>query len=157
MGQMTVAIPDLKPQVLQHDPCESAVLILHERRSKERHSRLMESLVTSWPIFAGILLAICAPTLNELLSVIKPWGNWLVFPFVELVARPELHLGTQFQQTAPQIMLYLQFPLEGLMAKKFLRGRVTLSAVGTQVMIYHILGAAQLILIWRTLGGGLLR
>ena len=122
--------------------------------SQQRRNRTIQSLVTSWPIFVGILLAICAPTLHELLSVIKPWGNWLVFPFVELMARPELHLGSQFQQTAPQVMLYLQFPLEGLMAKKFLKGRVTPRAVLGQVMIYHILGAVQLFLVWRALGGG---
>jgi len=157
MGEMMVSVPDLKSQKRQPDPCESAVLILHNRRSRERHHRFVNDLVSSWPIFVGLLLAICAPVLSDVLSIVKPWGAWLVFPFVELVARPEIHLGHQFQQTAPQVMLFLQFPLEGLMAKKFLKGRVTFSAVANQVMIYHILGAAQLFLIWRTMGGAPVR
>jgi hypothetical protein len=129
-----------------------------DRRAQERHNKRMQSLLQSWPIGVGILLALCAPIMSEVLSAFKPWGMWLVFPFVELMARPELHMGGDFQQMAPQAMLFLQFPLEGLMAKKFLRGRVTVRGVAGQVLLYHFLGAVQLWLVWRALGdGGMLR
>ena len=154
---MSTSIQALKPQAREFDPSESALFVLKDRHDRERHSRLVQSLVTSWPIFVGILMAFCAPFLSEVLSVFKPWGMWLVFPFVELVGRPELHFGHDFQASAPHIMLFLQFPLEGLIAKKFLRGRVTLRGVASQVMIYHVLGAAQLWLVCRALGVSLLR
>jgi hypothetical protein len=137
---------------------ESHLFILDKIHAQKRKGKLAESLTNSWPIAVGMLLAVCAPFLSEILSLVKPWGMWLVFPFVELMARPELHLGGQFREIAPQAMLFLQFPLEGLAAKKFLRGRVTLAGVLGQVLLYHFLGAVQLFLVWRALGdGGMLR
>jgi len=133
---------------------ESALYLLEEKQSQARHSRFLRGLAASWPIGMGILMALCAPMLADVLAVFKPWGMWLVFPFVELMGRPELHLGSEFQQTAPQIMLFLQFPLEGLMAKKFLRGQVTLRGVAGQVLFYHFLGVAQLWFVWRAIGPG---
>ena len=157
MSEMMAAMPDLKSRSRQIDPCESALVLLDDLHSRERHNRLIQSLIASWPIAVGMLLAACAPVLSDVLSIFKPWGMWLVFPYVELCARPELHLGSDFGQMAPQAMLFLQFPLEGLIAKKFLRGRVTLRGVALQVLFYHVLGAAYLWLVWRTLGGGLTR
>jgi hypothetical protein len=146
-----------KTQNQSGETYESALFLLDDRHNRERQNRLTQSLITSWPIGVGILLALIAPMLSDIVSVFKPWGMWLVFPFVELCARPELHFGSDFQRMAPQIMLFLQFPLEGLMAKKFLKGRVTLSAVAGQILIYHVLGATQLWLVWRTLGSGIIR
>lgn len=134
------------------------MVLLDDLQAKHRRSKLMQSLADSWPIAVGMVLALCAPMMSEVLAVVKPWGMWLVFPFVELSGRPELHMGAEFQTMAPQVMLFLQFPLEGLMAKKFLRGRVTLRGVAGQVMFYHFLGAVQLWLVWRALGdGGMMR
>jgi len=137
---------------------ETTVLLLDDMRAKERRSKLFRGMVNSWPIAAGMVLGLCAPLMSDILTAFKPWGMWIVFPFVELLSRPELHMGAQFQQAAPQAMLFLQFPLEGLLAKKFLRGRVTVSGVALQVFFYHLLGATQLWLVWRALGdGGALR
>jgi hypothetical protein len=123
-------------------------------RDRKRNKRL-ESLVRSWPIGAGIVLACFAPMLSELLGVFKPWGMWVVFPFVALCARPELHLGG-LSQIVTQAALFLQFPVEGYFAKKILKGRVTLSGVTGQILLYHFLGVAQLFLVCRALGDGTL-
>ena len=154
MSEAMATMAGIKRQAILEDPYEPAQTVIDYKQSQERRHKRVQSLVSSWPIGAGILLALCAPMLSDILSAFKPWGMWLVFPFVELVARPELHMGPQFAQSAPQVMLFLQFPLEGLMAKKFLKGRVAPRAVLGQVMIYHILGAVQLFLVWRALGGG---
>jgi hypothetical protein len=132
----------------------SALYLLQEKQTKLKQNKFVQNLMTSWPIGLGILMALCAPMLADVLSIFKPWGMWLVFPFVELMGRPELHMGQAFQQNAPQIMLFLQFPLEGLMAKKFLRGQVTLRGVAGQVLFFHFLGVAQLWFVWRAIGPG---
>jgi hypothetical protein len=64
----------------------------------------------------GILLAIIADQVR--LKVVTEWGETgdrLVFPFVRLLARPELGLG-DLGASLSQLMLYLQFPLTGLYA-----------------------------------------
>lgn len=159
MSELIAAISNVKGHSAMAEACdETTILLLDNLRAKERRGKFAKSVSASWPILAGVFLALCAPMLSDILVPIKPWGMWLVFPFVELMARPELHMGSQFQQYAPQVMLFLQFPLEGLMAKKFLRGQVTVSGVATQVLFYHFLGAVQLWLVWRALGdGGMLR
>lgn len=134
----------------------SGLVFLDDHQREHRHRKLIESLVRSWPIGVGILLAICAPVLNDLLTPVKPWGMWLVFPFVSLAARPELQLGGELKDWVPQIMLYLQFPLEGYLAKKFLKGRVTLRGVTGQILLFHFLGLAQLLLVCTALGSGVL-
>jgi len=160
MSELIAALSgNVKSRSAISDTCdESTLLMLDNRRATERRSKFWQSMVASWPIAVGILLGLCAPIMSDVLTAVKPWGMWIVFPFVVLMGRPELHLGAQFQQIAPQAMLFLQFPLEGLMAKKFLRGKVTLGGVATQVLLYHFLGAVQLWLVWRALGdGGMLR
>lgn len=151
MNDLTVAMAEGKGRAASG----SGFVLLDDRVQDERHQKRMRKLVSSWPIAAGMVLAVCAPFMSDALAIFKPWGMWLVFPFVELVARPELHMGAQFREMAPQVMLFLQFPLEGLMAKKFLKGRVTLGGVTGQVFLYHLLGAIQLWLVYRTLGTGL--
>lgn len=135
----------------------SGLILLDDQQRGQRHNKRIESLIRSWPIFVGILLALCAPMMKDLLENLKPWGMWLVFPFVSLSERPELHLGDELKQLLPQIVLYLQFPLEGYFAKKFLKGRVTLRGVTGQVLLFHFLGVAQIVLVCTALGNGVLR
>jgi hypothetical protein len=134
----------------------SGMILLDDQQKVQRHNKRIDSLIRSWPILVGILLASFAPMMRDLLENFKPWGMWLVFPFVSLSERPELHLGDELRQLLPQIVLYLQFPLEGYMAKKFLKGQVTLKGVSLQVLLYHFLGVAQILLVCTTLGSGVL-
>lgn len=153
MSEMTVSLPDVKSSSLGGDPyAASSFVLLDDLQRRERNRKRLQSLIDSWPIYVGIALSLAAPMLKDVLEVLKPWGMWLVFPFVELMARPELHLGDQFQQYAPQVMLFLQFPLYGLFAKKVLKGKVTVSGVAIQVFLYHFLGVVQIWLVCRALG-----
>jgi len=157
MSELMATMPNIKTQPQYVEGCDSGTDLLNDRQMQERHQKFIKNLIASWPIGVGMLLAMCAPMLSDILAVIKPWGMWIVFPFVELCARPELHMGGDFQQFAPQVMLFLQFPLEGLMAKKFLKGRCTVTGVSGHVLLYHLLGATQLWLVWRALGPGMTR
>lgn len=155
MSELTATIPKASSGIPTREELDgSALYLLKERQARQRQSKFVQGLTNSWPVGVGILLALCAPMLAGVLEIFKPWGMWLVFPFVELLGRPELRMGAEFQQNAPQIMLFLQFPLEGLMAKKFLRGQVTMRGVAGQVLFYHFLGVAQLWFVWRAIGPG---
>lgn len=135
----------------------TGLILLDDHQKTHRHNKRIESLIRSWPIFVGILLSLCAPMLRDLLENFKPWGMWLVFPFVSLSERPEMRLGDELKQLLPQLVLYAQFPFEGFAAKRFLKGRVTLRGVAGQVLLYHFLGVVQLLLVCTAIGNGVLR
>lgn len=100
-----------------------------------------------WPVAAGALLALVAPQLHALMARFEPWGMWLVFPFAVLAGRPELHVPVRFVQSLPLIVLYLQFPLEGLAARVILQRRITAPAVAGQIMYFHYLAGLQLLML----------
>lgn len=118
--------------------------LLRRRQREERLEKLAARAFSYWPVVAGLLLAAVAPELRVLAASFAPWGMRLVFPFVVLAGRPELNTGTAFSRLLPSIMLYAQFPLEGLMARLFLRGRISVAGVALQVFFFHFLAAMEL-------------
>lgn len=125
---------------------------LRKLQQEQRRERLQKSLASSWPLFAGLVLACFAPLLRDLVVPFDPWGMRILFPFVVLAGRHEINFGGVVSEYLPKVMLYAQFPLEGILAKSILRGRVSFSAVTMQVLFYHFLGAVQLWLISGSLG-----
>lgn len=90
-------------------------------------------------------MAFIAPQLRETLDLLfKPWGEGLVFPFVVLLERPELHLHSS---SLPNLMLYAEFPLEGLLAKSTISGKVTPLAVLGRVVCLHLLVGTLLLIL----------
>ncbi len=79
---------------------------------------------SSWlPIAAGIAMSSMAPQLFGLAGHWNPWGQRVLFPLVQLVGLHEIGMSDELTRTLPQLMLYLQFPLEGiLVASNFRRG-----------------------------------
>jgi hypothetical protein len=76
----------------------------------------------SWaPLAVGILLGFVAPQIFALASLWSPWGARVVFPLVQLVGMRETGLSNELTRPLPQLMLYLQFPLEGVLVSFNLR------------------------------------
>jgi hypothetical protein len=70
-----------------------------------------------------------------------------VFPFVLVAGRQEIGMSEELTRTLPQLMLFLQFPLEGLLTKITLsRGVKVLGATG-QLIFLHAVAALVLWLI----------
>jgi hypothetical protein len=69
---------------------------------------------------------------------------------VALSIQPEVHMGSMMSSLLPTAMLYLQFPLEGLLAKVAQRGKVTVDGVMLQVLYFHALCVIDL---WLLNGG----
>lgn len=98
-------------------------------------------LQTCWPVVFGVVLAIVAPRLRDMLADYEPWGMRLVFPFVLLSGRRELGLGDELSKNLPQLMLYLQFPLEGLLTMWSLGRRLAFSTCLAQLAFLHAIAA----------------
>jgi uncharacterized protein YqjF (DUF2071 family) len=93
-----------------------------------------------WPIAVGVVLALMAPSLRETLSTGEPWVRNLVFPFVQIAGRTELGIG-DLSRTLPQLILYLQFPFDGLITTLNLRRGTKLTTSLLQVFFLHGVGA----------------
>jgi hypothetical protein len=114
-----------------------------QERIEEKRKEALQSWVKYWPIGAGLLISIFAPMLRDVAADWAPWGMRILFPFVVLCSRPEVALGMDPHQLG-DFMLFAQFPLEGLLAKILLRGRVKPKAVAGQIFVYHLLTAMLL-------------
>lgn len=113
----------------------------------QRFKEFLRWIGRLWPIAAGLLLGMVAPQLHALVVRFEPWGMWIVFPFAVLARRPELHAGGQTGRNLPMLILYVQFPIEGLIARMVLRNRVTVPRVAGQVFYLHYLACLQLLMI----------
>ena len=117
-----------------------------------RFRQWLLGLLDYWPLALGVALGVVSPRLNAVLLHSHPWAMWVVFPFVLLAGRPELHAGT-----LPSIVLYLQFPLEGLIVQLAMRRHVTVPGVAGRVFYLHYLCLLQLLMISGAVGQALLR
>jgi hypothetical protein len=108
--------------------------------------------VSWWPVAAGVVLGCLAPQLRSLLASYEPWGPRVVFPFVEFVGLHEIGMSAELTRTLPQLMLYLQFPLEGLLTKSNLGRSYKISSAVGQLVFLH---AVCVFVLWLVaLGGG---
>jgi len=135
---------------------DASLALLRERQREERRIRRVKRIVSYWPIFVGLALSAVAPDLQAIAALYGYWGSALVFPYVALAARPEIQAGP-ITHLLPAIMLYAQFPIEGLLARYILRRRVRLTSVAAQVLLFHSLGVAELWMLSGALGKMLAR
>jgi hypothetical protein len=94
----------------------------------------------AWPVAVGLVLAFFAPQLRDMLGPYDPWGMRIVFPFVLLAGRPELGISEEMARNLPQLILFAQVPLEGLLTMYNLSKRLSLGKAITQLCFLHFLG-----------------
>jgi hypothetical protein len=109
------------------------------REEKNKKPKLpSQGWVSWWPVAAGIVLGLLGPQLRDLLAPYAPWSMRLVYPFVLLASHTEIGVSPELALMLPQVMLFAQFPLEGL-AVKFMLGRgVKVSAAIGQMVSVHM-------------------
>jgi hypothetical protein len=77
----------------------------------------------------------------------EPWGMRLLFPYVLLAGKSEMGLSAELTRTLPQMMLWLQFPLEGLLTRLSLGRGVQITGALGQILFLRLVGALVLYLI----------
>jgi hypothetical protein len=96
------------------------------------------------PLAVGIALGSLAPAIYALAALWDPWGLRVVFPFVQLVGLREFGISHELARMLPQLMLYLQFPLEGILVASNLRRGMKLSAALGAIPPLHFAGGLVL-------------
>jgi len=107
--------PNLKhrPRRIKEAPAERSVLMYPTvDLEKDPPPKFIE---ICWPLAGGLILGFLAPMIQSELIFAPRWLMWLVFPFVMLSGRRDLGLPEALTILLPTAILYLQFPLEGLL------------------------------------------
>jgi hypothetical protein len=117
---------------------------VRKMRHLELRQRFTRSIVQSWPLGVGLVLACFTPLLRDLAAIFDPWGAWILLPLASLLNCQQLHLAPGIRTMAEPWALYGQFPLEAIVIRFALKGRVSLGAVITQGVISHFLAAVFL-------------
>jgi hypothetical protein len=127
----------------QPKPAERAAAAASAPAPKEAKAAARPANSESWKFLVqlaiGILLGFLAPQIHALAALWKPWGVRLVFPFVQLLALREMGLSSELSRTLPQLMLYLQFPLEGLIVIANLRKGSRFLTAAAPVVLVHFM------------------
>lgn len=126
-----------------------SLAVLQERRMAERRQRMVQGVAALWPLWVGILLGLMSPLIHWAAALAGPLCVNLIFPFVALAQRPEIQVGP-ITKTLPGIMLYAQFPIEGLLVRVVLKRHTQPWSVMGQVILFHFLGLMEL---WMLSGG----
>jgi hypothetical protein len=92
-------------------------------RSRKKKRQGAGGLLSWWPVLLGIAVTPFTAKMASVLALGGPWPLRLLYPFAQLLQRPELRLGDSTGETLAQGMMYLQFPLEGLLMKMILKYR----------------------------------
>ena len=153
-GNRSVALEAI--DALYKQEMKANIAALRERRRSQRKQKSLMRLAEYWPVAVGVVISLFAPQMQEIVAPFKPWGMWIVFPFVSIAGRPEIFMGDRLAVLVPAVMLYAQFPLEGLLARFALKGNVTVPSVLGQVLFLHALCIIELWLVngsvWQLLG-----
>jgi hypothetical protein len=97
------------------------------------------ALASWWPVGVGIFLCGFVPQWHALAMQMGVWAERLLFPLALLAQHREIGISEQMATVAPQIALYLQLPLDGLLTKLTLdRGRGLMAALMQLVMLHGL-------------------
>jgi hypothetical protein len=98
-----------------------------------------KGLAAWWPLIAGVALDFVVPQITAHLAPYEPWGTRAVFPLSQIFALRELGFSNELTQALPQLMLYLQFPLEALLTGfRLRRGSKPGAAIGQLVFLHAL-------------------
>jgi hypothetical protein len=122
-----------------------------DRRFGERRKPLPPAPWTKivWPFVVGLCLGLLAPEVSKLANSLGYWGERLLFPFSLLAVRPEFGYGSSVAKVLSTMALYLQFPVEGILAMLNLRRHIPLRQTMVRLALLHLAGAALLWLLDR--------
>jgi len=145
MQEIPATLPDPKDRRMPASPRSVAGPTLRTLQELKKARKPPPQGWVSWiPVAVGVALAAAAPQLRDLLAVYEPWGMRVVFPFVLVAGLHEIGLSDEMTRTLPQLMLYLQFPLEGLLTRLTLRRGVKARAAIGQLIFLHAVSAIVL-------------
>jgi hypothetical protein len=104
-------------------------------RKKKKSSN---PLLAWWPLLLGIAVTPFTVHAASIVALAGPGALMALYPYVLLLKHPALGLSTQLANNLSQWMMYLQFPLYGLLMSLILRSKNLLTALGAGVAVHLV-------------------
>jgi len=99
--------------------------------SRKRKGRKSPSLLAVWwPLLLGIAVTPFAIHAASIMALAGPGALMTLYPWVVLLKSPALGLGNGFGENLSQLLIYIQFPLYGLLMALILRSKSLWIALG---------------------------
>lgn len=118
----------------------TATELSKKRRKSAAKKRRADSSWALWVcLLTGILATPVAVRAASILALSGLNALTMLFPFMEIVRNPVLRIPGNLANPAAQGLMYLQFPLYGLLLGRLLRSRGLLTALGA-VAFLHVAG-----------------
>jgi hypothetical protein len=97
-------------------------------------------LISWWPVMAGVVVTYLALNLLNTLALTghSEWFLRILFPYALLLRQPELGLSEELGNSLSQLMMYAQFPMEGLLMKLTMRKAPVFKSL-MQVASIHVI------------------
>jgi hypothetical protein len=111
-----------------------------KRKSRKKQSA---GWLVWWPLLFGIAVTPVAVKAATLMALTGPDGLRLLYPWMLIPKLHLLRLSDSLADTISQAMMYLQFPLYGLLATFILRRKGWVAAT-LQLTLVHLLAVALL-------------
>jgi len=92
--------------------------------------------LTWWPLLLGILATPLAVRAAAVMALAGPDALRMLYPWVQLVQSHILGFPAEIAGTLSQAMMYLQFPLYGLLLALVLRRKGLLTALITTALVH---------------------
>jgi len=112
--------------------------------AKTGSKKIRINFVAFWPIGVGLFLAGFAPEWQAMASQAGVWALRITFPFALLATHREVGIDSQMATMLPQIALYAQLPLDGLLTMLTLALGKSLKSAIAQLFLVH--GACAFVL-----------
>jgi hypothetical protein len=124
-------------EVKAFQPRQTKAAVKTDGKAESKKSRI--KIVTFWPIAVGIFLTGFAPEWHAMATQAGIWAVRLAFPLSLLATHREIGIDSQMATTLPQIALYAQLPIDGLLTTLTLvRGRSLKSALAGIFLMHGV-------------------
>ncbi|GEM_PF-5028520 len=110
--------------------------------SKRKKKKSSPGWITWWPLVLGILVTPLTVRAAGVMALAGPDALRMLYPWVQLVQAHVLGFSGEIAGTLSQALMYLQFPLYGLVMSLLLRAKGFATALITTAIIHF--GAAAI-------------
>lgn len=118
-----------------------------ELKLSKRRSLLPLGLSDWWPIALGLALGGLSPLIYARVEELGNLALSVIYPFVMLSENTQLGLNYIGSVQLPQLMIYAQFPVEGIIAWFAMRRGVGFLGASVLIFIIHLVGFSVLMLL----------